>query len=239
MALNRIGTVSSAWRYPVKSMGGERLASAEVTLQGISADRMFAYVQATSRSPFPWLTGREMASILQYRPEWESTDGGRPALFVRTPAGGRLAVGSDELKSELERESRRDIYLLPNYRGSFDVAAITFMTNATVNGIAQLSQTSPEPGRFRMNFYLETDDSAPFQENAWVGKILRVGESVRVAVTEKDKRCAMITLAPHGGAPVTPVLTVVARENEAYAGVYGSVLTPGTVNEGDEVFVEA
>ena len=48
----------------------------------------------------------------------------------------------------------------------------------------------------------------------------------------------MITLAPHGGAPVTPVLAAVARENEAYAGVYGSVLTPGTVNEGDEVFVE-
>ncbi|MCA9831384.1 MAG: MOSC domain-containing protein [Dehalococcoidia bacterium] len=238
MALNRIGTVSSAWRYPVKSMGGERLASAEVTLQGISADRMFAYVQATSRSPFPWLTGREMAAILQYRPEWETGDGGRPSLFVRTPSGGRFAVGSDELKSELERESGREIYFLPNYRGSFDVAAITFMTNATVNGIAELSQTPPEPGRFRMNFYVETGGNRPFQENEWVGKVLRLGDGARVAITEKDKRCAMITLAPHGGAPVTPVLAAVARENEAYAGVYGSVLTPGTVNEGDEVFVE-
>ncbi|MGD9935552.1 MAG: MOSC domain-containing protein [Dehalococcoidia bacterium] len=238
MALNRIGTISAAWRYPVKSMAGELLPSAAVTLQGIASDRMFAFVQAGSQSPFPWLTGREMASILQYRPEWETGDGGRPALTVRTPAGDRFAVSSDELKAELERESGRDIYLLPNYRGSFDVAAITFMANATVDGIAQLSDTPPEPGRFRMNFYLETADRAPFQENGWVGKVLRVGESVRVAVTEKDKRCAMITLAPHGGAPVTPVLTAVARENEAYAGVYGSVLTPGTVNAGDEVFIE-
>lgn len=238
MALTRIGTLSSVWRYPVKSMAGERLASASVTLQGIASDRMFAFVQAASLSPFPWLTGRELASILQYVPEWETGEGGRPALTVRTPAGARLPIGSEELNAELGLESGRPVYLLPNYRGSFDVAAITFMANATVNGIAELSATPPEPGRFRMNFYVDTGDGPPFQENDWVGHVIRVGESVRVAVTEKDKRCVMITLAPHGEAPLTPVLTAVARANDSYAGVYGSVLSPGNVNEGDAVYIE-
>jgi uncharacterized protein YcbX len=235
--MERIGTVTSAWRYPVKSMAGERLTQAPVSLQGIPWDRWYAFVQADGgRSFFPWLTGREMPSILRYQPYF--APGERPRLEVRTPSGSGLPVDGAELQTELERESGRRVYLLPNYRGSFDVAAITIISNATVRRIAEASGTPVEPGRFRMNFYVETADSAPFNEDALVGRVVRIGDAVRVAVTERDKRCAMTTLAPHGGAPMTAVLAAIAKLNAAYAGVYGSVLTPGEVREGDEICVE-
>jgi MOSC domain-containing protein YiiM len=48
----------------------------------------------------------------------------------------------------------------------------------------------------------------------------------------------MVTIAPHGGDPLTPVLTAIAELNNANAGVYGSVLTPGEVREGDMVVIE-
>jgi hypothetical protein len=159
-------------------------------------------------------------------------------VLVRTPAGDELPVDSDDLRLHLERAAQRPIYLLPNYRGSFDVAPITLMSDATVAHIAAASDTPEEPLRFRMNFYVETEDRQPWSENGWVGHTLRLGDSVRVAITERDKRCAMITLAPHGGDPLTQVLTVVANENEAMAGVYAAVLTPGVVRPGDEVFIE-
>ena len=66
--MTRVGRIVSAWRYPVKSMAGERLESAPVTLQGIEADRMYAFVQAGSPSPFPWLTGRELPSLMRHQP---------------------------------------------------------------------------------------------------------------------------------------------------------------------------
>ncbi len=37
--MDRIGTVKELWRYPVKSMGGERLEEALVTPAGIAGDR--------------------------------------------------------------------------------------------------------------------------------------------------------------------------------------------------------
>lgn len=38
----RVGTVSQLWRYPVKSMGGERMDSAALTWRGIPGDRGWA-----------------------------------------------------------------------------------------------------------------------------------------------------------------------------------------------------
>lgn len=234
--MTRVGRVVSAWRYPVKSMAGERLEAAPVTLQGIEADRMYAFVQAGSASPFPWLTGRQVPSLLQHQPVWSLDE--HPQLRVRTPEGAEYPIASDELREDLEETYGREVFLLPNYRGSFDVAAITLISSATVARIAEASETPEEPQRFRMNFTIETDDGTPWGEDAWVGRTVRIGSEVRVAVTERDKRCAMITLAPHGGDPLTKVLTVVAEENEATAGVYASVLTAGTVRDGDEVSIE-
>ena len=157
---------------------------------------------------------------------------------MRTPNGAEHPVTSDELRQELELASGVPLFLLPNYRGSFDVAAISLMSHATVDRIAEASETPSEPGRFRMNFIVETEDGIPFGEDSWIGHTIRIGDSVRVAVTQRDPRCAMVTIAPHGGDPLTPVLTAIAELNDAKAGVYGSVLTPGEVREGDLVVLE-
>lgn len=238
--MTNVGRIVSAWRYPVKSMAGERLDAAQVTLQGLLMDRWYAFSQqAGGRSMFPWLTGRELPAMLRYQPHWTTDE--RPKLLVRTPAGDDFAVESAELLHELDRDSGRPSFLLPNYRGNYDVAGVSLISSATVRGIAEASNTPVEPGRFRMNFYLETESNEPFTEDALVGKTLRLGDTVRVAFTERDKRCAMVTLAPHGNgdAPLTAVLTAIANLNDAHAGIYGSVLTPGVVKEGDAVVVES
>jgi uncharacterized protein len=128
--------------------------------------------------------------------------------------------------------------VLPNYRGSFDVAPVTVISHPTVERIADASATAPNPGRFRMNFYVDTESGEPFAEDAWVGRTLRIGNELRVAVTERDKRCAMITLDPQDSSSAPPVLRAVAELNDATAGVYAVVLTPGQVREGDRVVAE-
>ena len=112
------------------------------------------------------------------------------------------------------------------------------MTLATVEGIAEASGTEPEIRRYRMNFYIDAPETSTFGEDAWVGRVLLLGDTVRMGVTERDSRCAMITLSPHGGAPLTDVLRSVAQLNDNNAGIYGAVLTAGEVREGDAVYLE-
>ena len=57
---SELGSVASLWRYPVKSMQGEELNSAEVTERGLLGDRAYALVDtsdgkaATAKNPRKW-----------------------------------------------------------------------------------------------------------------------------------------------------------------------------------------
>ena len=236
-ALERIATVHSLVRYPVKSMRGEMLTSTDVTLQGLPGDRRYAFVQAQSRSAFPWLTGRELPALLLYQP-FHDEAGPRPRLLITTPDGATLPVESDELRHELEERSGRPLFLMRDHRGNYDIAQVSLIGLATTAQIAAESGTPHRPERFRANLYLETADGEPFAEERWVGRVLRVGDAARLAVTEPDERCAMITLDPQGGDARPEVLRSVARLHGNRAGVYGVVLTGGTVRTGDGVYVE-
>lgn len=236
--MERVATVRALYRYPVKSMRGEQLSETPLTLQGIPFDRQYAFVQADSRSFFPWLTGREHAGMLRYSPRIEVQESGRPDVVVTTPAGEDVPVHHDSLRAELERDAGRALYLLRDYRGSFDVAQLSLIGNASIEQLGAESGASVEPARFRANVYLDTESGTPFEEDAWVGRILRIGDTARIAITERDKRCAMITLHPETGEVRTEILTAVARLHDTMTGIYGSVLTPGAVRLGDPVQIE-
>ena len=45
------GSVAEIWRYPVKSMGGERLAQSAIAARGLHADRMWAVRGGSRKLP--------------------------------------------------------------------------------------------------------------------------------------------------------------------------------------------
>jgi uncharacterized protein YcbX len=69
-----IGRVESIWRYPVKSMRGEELNEAFIGFAGVYGDRLFAIGSAARPKGFPYLTGREQAKMLLYRPQFRHPD---------------------------------------------------------------------------------------------------------------------------------------------------------------------
>ncbi|MBI4624967.1 MAG: MOSC N-terminal beta barrel domain-containing protein [Verrucomicrobia bacterium] len=55
-----IGQVEAIFRYPVKSMGGERLEVAQLGWHGLEGDRRRAFRRIDDRSGFPWLTASKV-----------------------------------------------------------------------------------------------------------------------------------------------------------------------------------
>src|SRR5271169_6678488 len=96
--MRSVGVIRRLARFPVKSMQGEALLSATLTLQGFEEDRRYAFVQAASHSSFPWLTARELPELLYYRTSIEKAGMPEVAVTVATARGENWPVDSDDLR---------------------------------------------------------------------------------------------------------------------------------------------
>lgn len=237
--MRSVGVIRQLTRYPVKSMQGETLASAALTLQGFAEDRRYAFVQASSRSSFPWFTARELPELLYYRTSVEKAGTPAVAVTVATAQGETWPVQSDDLRKALEARSGRPLFLLRDYRGLYDVAPVSLISRQTVERIAEESETKENWRRFRPNLLVDLEEAGPFDELQWVGKTLRIGSSARIAVTEVDRRCVMTTLDPATGESSPEILKCLVQKHGQNAGIYATVLTPGEVRAGDPILLEA
>ena len=236
--MQTLGVIQQLARYPVKSMRGEAMPQAPLTLQGFPEDRRYAFVQAASRSSFPWLTARELPEMLRYRTSVEGAGTLEASVTVISPDGQKWPVASDELRKELEAKSGRPLFVLRDHRGSYDQAPISLISRQTVARLAEETGTEENPWRFRPNLLVDLADGAPFDELKWAGKILRIGSAARIAVTEVDERCVMVTLDPETAVSNPGVLRCVVQQHQKCAGVYATVLTPGEVRVGDTLVLE-
>jgi uncharacterized protein len=67
--LIEIGHVEAIFRYPVKSMSGERLEIANLGCwHGLDGDRRLAFRRVDDRSGFPWLTASKLPDLLLFAP---------------------------------------------------------------------------------------------------------------------------------------------------------------------------
>src|SRR2546422_5398451 len=153
-------------------------------------------------------------------------------VTVTTPGGEKFPIKSHELRQALEAHSGRELFLLHDYRGSYDVAPVSLISRQTITRIAEESDTKEDPLRFRPNLLVDLEGGEAFDELNWVGRILRVGDAARIAITEVDQRCMMITLDPASAKPSPAVPRCVAQRHKQCAGVYATVLSPGEVRVG-------
>ncbi len=93
--------------------------------------------------------------------------------------------------------------------------------------------------RFRANFYVEWDNQDdPFYELSLIGKTLKIGAWLEVAIVERDPRCTMITLDPETAVTTPKLLQHLGRNHGGEAGVFAAVLQRGRVNQGDPIFLK-
>ncbi len=145
MQPHEAGTVATLWRYPVKSMRGEELNAAEITLKGMAGDRGYAVIDAVSgkiasaKHPKKW--GRLFDCRALLAPM--RTNGQEGSLYVMLPDGTWATGGSADLEARLSAILQRAVRL-----------------TAVVPASPQLEEYWPDvQGRTRQNAV--TDEALP------------------------------------------------------------------------------
>ena len=255
-----VGRIIGMWRYPVKSMGGEVLASAEAGERGFVGDRAFGVVDVRTGH---LLSAKRVPVLLEARAFYASDgevtialpDGGtvrtddadvnvtlsgwlgREVLLDRPSVGQRAKV---EIEIDLEDPSA--VFEFMTRPGLFfDGAVMHLLSDASLAAARASHPDGPWIAeRFRPNVLIESalGASAGFVDDDWVGHTLDVS-GMQVDVTKRCDRCVLTTRAVAGTAADKEILRSLVRHHGGDLGVKGQVSAPGRVHVGDEVRVAA
>jgi uncharacterized protein YcbX len=234
-----IGHVEAIFRYPVKSMAGERLEAAELGWHGLEGDRRLAFRRMDDRSGMPWLTASKLPDLLLFAPH-RREDGPQQDLptHIRTPAGEAMPAFGEDLATEVGRRYGAPVQMMQLRHGTFDEASISVIAFETVREIGRLAGQSPDVRRFRPNVVVRLLRPVPFQEDEWLGGVLSFGEAddaPAIAVTMRDVRCSMVNLDPDSASAAPEMMKAVVRANQNNAGIYGAVTRIGRLAVGQTI----
>jgi uncharacterized protein YcbX len=218
------GTVAQIWRYPVKSMAGERLDSCFVAETGLEGDRRWALVDGTPNRAGKPLTVREAEVLLTYRARL-ADDG----VQVVTPRSEVRAL-DDRLVADLAVETSRVLTLREGAGLNYDDSPVLVVNLATVAVFELSAGVEVDRRRFRANLYLEGLD--PEEELRWLGRRICAGDA-ELEVVSRCERCVVITRDPDTTQASPHLLRVLTEMSDTCMGVYCRVAKSGMVATGD------
>ncbi len=227
------GTVREVWRYPVKSMLGERCERVWLDQRGVIGDRLYAVRDDDGKFGSGKTTRRfrRIDGLFHFRAVY---DGDVP--FVTFPDGATLRGDDPMIHAALSARLGLPVTLSREAAIShFDAGPLHVITTASLRTLgASLAAGALDGQRFRPNILIETVAEG-FPEDAWLGHDLAVGADVRLRVVGRTQRCVMVTLAQDELPKDPRILRVIARMNAACIGVYANVLAPGAIHIGDHI----
>jgi uncharacterized protein YcbX len=250
--LVEIGQVEAIFRYPVKSMGGERLEAANLGWHGIDGDRRLAFRRVDNHSGMPWLTASKLPDLVLFAPQRREGDArqdgdqGDLPTHIRTPDGEDLPVFGEDLAAEVGRRYGAPVEMMQLRHGIFDEASLSVIASDTVREIGRLAGRTLDVRRFRPNVVVRLLRPVPFQEDEWVGGVLSFGkedddddDAPAITVTMRDVRCSMVNLDPDSASPAPEVMKAVVRAHQNTAGIYGAVTRIGRLAVGQTIHLRA
>ncbi|MHB8611529.1 MAG: MOSC domain-containing protein [Candidatus Dormibacteraceae bacterium] len=223
-----MASVVEVWRYPVKSMAGERLHSCDVAETGLAGDRRWALVDGSPNRAGKFLTIRQHELMLRYHARMTGD-----AVEVVTP-GGAVVEMDGRLVAQLAAESSRPLSLRELEGANFDDSPVLLVNVATIAAFGAEVGMELDRRRFRANLYV--DGFAPEEEVNWIGRRVALGE-VELEVVSRCERCVIITRDPGTTVAAPELLRALTETHDKCLGVYCQVTGPGRVSVGDPVHV--
>lgn len=209
--------VAELWRYPVKSLRGERLRAVDVDENGVAGDRLVHVRQ---------LSGRVVTS--RFRPRLLGLQGSLDA------AGEPLIDGlpwSSAAACERVRAAAGPSVELVRFTGGdhgqrYDVLPLTVLTDGMAGAVGV------DRRRFRPNVLIAGADG--LAEVDWPGYGLRAGGAL-IGVRNRRARCVMTTFDPDTLEQDPGVLRRIVDSFGGQVALDCWVVEPGRIAEGDAV----
>jgi uncharacterized protein YcbX len=250
-----VPSVSRLRASPVKGLNQTERTSLTLVPEGIAEDRRFVIVDAGKA-----LYGANLPELAGSTAAWDGgsnvltirfSDGETVADTVRTGEetlalayGGRRVPGvlvDGPWAEAISARARKPLELIQTAVGVGAPGPITIIGDASIARVAQELAIADEAlGRRRFKMSIEVDGTEAYDEDAWSGRDVRIGETV-VRVGGQVPRCVLMTRDPDTAQRDYDVLRAILAHRTPMAGgepplgVYATVVQPGVIRAGDVV----
>src|SRR5579871_1786375 len=204
--------VKELWRYPVKSMAGERVPRIELGPLGLTGDRSILV-----RNHGRIVTARTHPALLGLKGTW---DDGNPRISGHpwdSPEALTLVKAAAGPDAELQHYEGRD---------RFDILPLLVATDGAIKHMGF------DTRRLRPNIVIGGVED--LEEREWPGRRLRIGDTVIYAAQLRG-RCVMTTYDPDTLKQDLDVLKRIVRELDGTMALDCSVIKGGWLEEGAPV----
>ena len=245
------------YRYPIKGLTAERLASAELRAgEVIAGDRLYAIENGPSGfDPLApqWLPKVKFLCLMRnarlaaFSARYDDTTAtlsierhGEPLASgnLKTPEGRRAI--EHFFAAALASDTRGALRVLEAPGHSFSDLAkkvVSIINLDTVEDFSRAVGEALHPLRFRANLYLS--GLPAWSEADLIGKTLAIG-AARLKIIKRTERCAATEVNPETALRDVDVPELLwRRRGNADFGVYAEVTAAGKIAEGDPVEVSA
>ena len=242
--MNPVGRVVEIWRYPVSSVGGERLREAGVSPFGIAGDREYALIDRVSGLPAAPEKDKRWRRALYLQAT--CVDGQAPAISF--PDGHACSLTdssvSDRLSDYFGFAASVAVYRHDERHAAFPLTRhrqhhfpMHVLTTASLKHLAALRQVEAiDSRRFRPTVLIDTGEGRSFVEREWIGRHLRLG-AIDLTAQDEARRCGMTVISQPGLAEDPEILRNILRHNKRNFGIYCSIGGTGTIQLGDELVI--
>jgi uncharacterized protein YcbX len=208
--------IAELWRYPVKSMAGERLESTWLGPNGIPGDRLVYVVDGRGEI----LSARTKPQLLAHRgslrADGEVLVDGLPWTSPEVAALVRDAAGPDARLVRAEGAER------------FDILPLLVATDGAIAAFGH------DARRLRPNVIVGGVDW--LAERGWEGTVLEAGDAA-IALADLRGRCVVTTWDPDALVQDVGVLRRIRAEFDGSLALNAWTARPGRVAAGDDVRV--
>jgi len=206
--------VAEIWRYPVKSMAGEQLQSAQLSPSGIDGDRVIQVRNAQGRTvtsrTHPGLLGHQAALDEEGSPLVDGQPWTDPAVL----AAVQQIVGPG---AQLVRDDSLD---------RFDILPLLVATDGAIAAFGR--------DRRRLRPNIVVGGVSGLEEREWPGGQLLIGEVV-ISIQDLRGRCIMTTFDPDSLAHDPNVLRDIVKRFDGKLALNCDVARGGEIRVNQEV----
>jgi uncharacterized protein YcbX len=245
-------TIVELWRYPVKSMQGERVQSVALDASGFTADRRFGVVTpegfVLSGKSEPRILGASASVRADGEIEIELPDGVRTAsddpdvdaqlsAWLDRPLRLHRAAADEQFTihhhTDPEDETKTKDFSTPPGAYYDSRSTVHLLSRSSLRAASgAYAEGQWDVRRFRPNIVVSFDgDDAGFVEEAWVGGIVTLG-AVPALVRKRTERCVITTRAQPGLDRDLQIYRSLMKSNHANLGIYLVPQDAGTIAVG-------